>query len=270
MKREHEIPYDKKVDCLNETIDLCQKYLFAPEGEQVLSYLRETRKLSDKTIACFKLGAFPRYPDIVATRAGSFSAWKCGIVGFNSDGTLVSKFSTHQVIIPIYNQYQDPVALMGRSMFSSEKLKELRLPKYINSSYKKSNNLYGLNLAKDVIRERNEVILVEGNFDVITAFQHGLKNVVCTSKASVSKMQLSLAARYSKNIRILFDNDNAGQEGTKRALDQYKQISGIELNTINLPNHVKDIDELFLKGMGSVLGSYRQMTLRRQRNKDEL
>jgi DNA primase len=246
-----DISYQKKVDSLHEIIDLCHSHLFAPASKQVLSYLRNERGLSNETIRTFKLGAFPRYADVVATSVGSYTAWKCKVIGFDSNqgGAIVSPFSTHKVLIPIYDHHNDPVAIMGRSMMTKSELDKLGLPKYINTSYRKSGNLYGLNLAKDVIRKRDEVYLVEGNFDVITAHQNGFKNVVATSKASVSKMQLVLASRYAKHIKILFDNDQAGQEGAQRSLNHFQHISGVELSEVFLPQSVKDIDELFLKGM---------------------
>lgn len=243
-----ELSHSAQAEALSKFIDFCHEHLFDPHSEQVLSYLMNERKLSLETIKQFKLGAFPRYADVIATNLGSFTAWKCGLTRFNSDGAVVSKFSTHKVIIPIHDQRNTSIAIMGRSMLSPEQLKELGLPKYTNTPYKKSKSLFGLNLGRDVIRRKDEVLIVEGNFDVITAHQYGLKNVVAISNANLSKYQMILASRYAKNITLVLDTDNAGKEGTDRAMKLYGQINDINLGSINLPDSVKDIDDFLQTG----------------------
>lgn len=246
MKKE--IPYEDQVQVFKKVVDFCHMHLFDPNSKQVHSYLKDKRGLSDKIIQKFKLGAFPRYADVIANNVGAFSAWQCGLVGFNSDGATISKFNTHNVIIPIYDQCNNPIAIMGRTLLS-KKEQELRgLPKYINSPFRKSKSLFGLNFSKDVIRNKNEIILVEGNFDVITAHQNGLENVAAISSAALSKYQVALAARYAENIALMLDNDKAGKAGTERAFKLYKDYEGINLNKVPLPNDVKDIDDFFASG----------------------
>lgn len=245
---DRKIPYSERASALSKFIDFCHMHLFDPNSEQVLTYLTKERGLSLKTIEKFKLGAFPRYADVIATNLGAFTSWQCGLTRFNSDGALVSKFSTHKVIIPIYDHHDFPVAIMGRAMMSAKELEARGLPKYTNTPYRKSKSLFGLNLGKDVIREKGEIILVEGNFDVITAHQYGLENAVAISNANLSKYQLVLAARYARNLTLMLDNDNAGKEGVDRAIRLFGEIEDINLKAVSLPEEVKDIDDFLKNG----------------------
>lgn len=243
-----EISEEIKIESLTKIVNLCHANLFTDNGEQVLHYLTKERGLSEETIRTFQLGAFPRYADVAANAAGAYTAWKCGVTRFNKDGAIVSKFSTHKIIIPVRNSDGDVIAIMGRSMLSKAHLDQLGLPKYTNSYYKKTNNLFGLSLAKEEIRKTGEVFLVEGNLDVIAAWQHGMHNVVATSSANLSRTQVVLASRYAKQINVLFDADEAGQLGTSRALDKYGNLEGVSIHAASLPEGPKDLDEYFTHG----------------------
>lgn len=243
-----EISNDIKIESLTKIVNLCHANLFTDNGKQVLHYLQHDRGLTEETIRTFKLGAFPRYADVAANAAGAYTAWKCGVIGFNADGAIVSKFSTHKIIIPVHNSDGEVIAIMGRSMLSGAQLKELELPKYINSYYKKRSNLFGLGLSKKYIRDTEEVYLVEGNLDVITAWQHNMRNVVACSSANLSRTQLLLASRYAKKINILFDDDEAGRLGMERALKKYSQLEKVQINVARLPKGPKDLDEYFVQG----------------------
>ena len=243
MKKE--ITYVERVKVFEKVVDFCHTHLFDPSQGRVLSYLRDERSLSLQTIKKFKLGLFPRFPDVIANMVGGFDAWKCGLIGFNPEGEMLSRFLTHDVIIPIFDQRNNPIAIMGRTLLSNDEQKERGLPKYTNSPFKKSRSLFGLNLAKDEIRKKDEVVLVEGNFDVITSFQNGMKNVVGVSSTSLSKQQVSLVSRYTQNLSILLDNDTAGRDGTSRALKLYKDYKDVALKVLKLPSGMKDLDDYF-------------------------
>jgi len=250
--KQKEISEAIKIESLTKIINLCHANLFTNNGEQVLHYLKHDRGLTEETIRTFKLGAFPRYADVAVNAAGAYTAWKCGVSGFNEDGAIVSKFSTHKIIIPICNNDGDVIAIMGRSMLSKEELEERGLPKYTNSYYKKTSNLFGLSLSKDEVREKDEVYLVEGNLDVITAWQYGMKNVVAVSSANLSKMQLILASRYANQVNLLFDADEAGEAGAARAMERYGKSTKVNLSIAKLPPGPKDIDEYFTNGYSEV------------------
>jgi len=94
--------------------------------------------------------------------------------------------------------------------------------KYVNTPetevYHKSKILYGINKAKGEIRQAGAVLLVEGNMDVIAAHQAGLKNTVAVSGTALTQEHLNIIKRYTDNIKMCFDMDNAGELATKKSI----------------------------------------------------
>jgi DNA primase len=110
------------------------------------------------------------------------------------------------------------VAFAGRLIKKND-----NAPKYLNSPeteiYNKSQTLYGLHLAKQAIAKEDVCLLVEGYMDVISLMQHGIKNVVASSGTSLTVEQVRLIKRYTQNIVILYDGDNAGVKAAQRGLE---------------------------------------------------
>ena len=111
----------------------------------------------------------------------------------------ISFFENHPLIIPYYDVYGELIALVGRTMLSSDKQKELKISKYKNTIFKKGNHLFGLNWAKEEIIKQNKVYLVEGQIDIFSAFAKGIKNVVAVGSSSLAEQQLMLLL-----IQIIF------------------------------------------------------------------
>jgi DNA primase len=124
--------------------------------------------------------------------------------------------------------------------------------KYLNTPFAKGCHLFGLFEAKAHILQDNFAVVVEGQFDVIKAWEKGICNVVATGSSSLTAYQLSLLARYTDRIVLLFDNDDAGDQG--RHVAQVK-LGGI-LNNLKLmtnrylPDGYKDLFD-FLEGGNS-------------------
>jgi DNA primase len=93
--------------------------------------------------------------------------------------------------------------------------------KYVNTPetevYHKSKILYGIDKAKSKIRQEDYVLLVEGNMDVIASHQAGVENVVAVSGTALTSTQLDILKRYTKNLKMLFDMDEAGEAATKKS-----------------------------------------------------
>jgi len=144
----------------------------------------------------------------------------------------------NRVIFPILNHQGSVVGFGGRIMGEGE-------PKYLNSpdtpAYNKSFVLYGLNRAKKAIKEKDLAIFVEGYMDVIACHQAGSENVVATSGTALTPSQLKLIKRYTRNIAFAFDQDAAGMEATKRAIE-LAQEADLNLKIIMIPGS-KDPDE---------------------------
>jgi DNA primase len=120
------------------------------------------------------------------------------------------------------------------------------LPKYVNSPdtpiFDKSSSLYGINLAKDAIRQQALAVIVEGYLDVITAHQNGFSNVIASMGTSVTEKQVSILKKLSKNMALALDADAAGEEATLRAVG-YENTLDAEVKVIIMPKG-KDPDDV--------------------------
>jgi len=150
-----------------------------------------------------------------------------------------------RVVFPILNS-KGKVAGFGGRLIHQEGQQG---PKYLNSPdseiFQKSKLLYGLYQAKKYIREQDEVILVEGFFDVLSLVAAGVNNVVATCGTQLSVDHLKILSRFGKKVTIIFDGDKAGQDATLKAM-RLGLKSGLVLNGVALPNGL-DPDELLSK-----------------------
>ncbi len=132
--------------------------------------------------------------------------------------------------------------------------------KYINTPegivYHKSKVLYGLSLAKNEIKQKNYVLLVEGNLDVIASSQAGLGNVVAVSGTALTPDQVIMLKRYSENIAMLFDMDNAGQLAASKSADLCLQ-KGINVKIVSLTDG-KDAADVAQKNPQLLLDAVRK------------
>jgi DNA primase len=138
-----------------------------------------------------------------------------------------------RVMFPIKNISGKVVGFGGRQLKKSEKS-----PKYINSPetavYNKSNILYGLDLAKNSIRQQNTCLMVEGYMDVVSLYQSGIHNVVASSGTSLTHGQIRQVKRFGENITILYDGDAAGINATIRAIDLILE-EGLNVKAVTFP-----------------------------------
>jgi DNA primase len=152
-----------------------------------------------------------------------------------------SYFEHHPLVMPYKNVYGKIIALVGRSLLDDEERKILHIDKYKNTRFTKGNHLFGLYEAMDSIMKFDFVYIVEGQFDVIKAFEKGLTNIVAIGNSSMSAYQFALICRYTKNILLLLDNDVAGEKGRERIMKKFKEYANI--NNVYLPKGYKDIDD---------------------------
>ena len=136
-----------------------------------------------------------------------------------------------RVLFPIFDLHQRVVGFGGRLIREGE-------PKYLNSpessAYHKGEILYGLQVAKGYIPEKDCVIIAEGYFDLLTLHQFGLKHSVATLGTALTAHHIHILKRYTKNLIIVFDADQAGIQANLRALPLFleEEVSG---KTIILP-----------------------------------
>ena len=213
--------------------DILQK----PEGAAVQAYLNR-RQIRRGIAVRFGMGAAPEGWDRLmrAMTAKGYSKQeliKAGLIVQNKNGGLYDKFR-NRLILPVVDVRGDVVGFGSRVIDKSE-------PKYMNTSetlvYSKRRVLYGLNLAKKT--KRPNIILCEGNLDVVTLHQAGFDNAVASMGTALTVEQTRLLSRYTKELILCYDNDNAGQLATQRALEILKN-SEFTVRVLQLPRRLVD------------------------------
>lgn len=229
-----------------ETARFYHAYLMSPEGKWALDYLTG-RGLSVATIKHFGLGAAPDgWDNLIKYLKGlGYSIAdmiQANVVGKSQRGTYYDRFRK-RVMFPIINIRGKVIGFSGRAMPGEDKAGG----KYVNTSdtpvYKKSENLFAMNYAKNHCDER--VILVEGNMDVISLHQAGFENAVAALGTSFTDEQAKLLSRYTKEIVLIMDSDAAGQKAVRRA-SEILQNTGLDIRVVVLPDG-KDPDEYIKK-----------------------
>jgi len=206
---------------LNKSKDFYKDNLNSDEGKSIaLSYL-EHRNVSRDMIEKFEIGySLDQWNSLLdylsKNQFNEDHIQKAGLILEKNDKKY-DRFR-NRLIFPIHN-ISGKVIAFGARIISEKK----NQPKYVNSPetplYVKSNVLYGLYQAKNIIRKSDNCILVEGYTDVISLFQIGIENVVSSSGTSLTINQIKLISRYTKNITILFDGDKAGINASLRGMD---------------------------------------------------
>ncbi len=237
---------DRIYDINRETARFYHEYLMSGEGKWALDYLIG-RGLSVNTIKHFGLGAAPDSWDALLKhlkeKGYSFSDMiSANVIGKSQKGSYYDRFRK-RVMFPIIDIRGKVIAFSGRAMPGEDKAGG----KYVNTSdtpiYKKSENLFGMNFAKNCCDER--IILVEGNMDVVSLHQAGFQNTVATLGTSFTPQQANIISRYTKEIVLTLDADAAGQKAVKRAGEILKN-TGLNVRVVVVPDG-KDPDEYIKK-----------------------
>ncbi|KAA9037704.1 DNA primase [Ginsengibacter hankyongi] len=201
-----------------------------------LSYLKE-RGFREEIIKKFELGYNPEARDTfakVATNAqfNESLLQKSGLVVARENG-LQDNYRG-RIIFPIHNQTGKIAGFGARLIRNNDKA-----PKYINTPeneiYVKSKILYGSYFARQAIDKADECLLVEGYTDVLALHQAGIENAVASGGTSLTPDQLRLIKKYTQNLTILYDGDNAGIKAALRGLDLALE-EGLNVQLVLLPN----------------------------------
>ena len=220
--------------------------LNSPEGKKGLDYLHG-RQLSDKTIRSFGLGFAPdswsALTDYLVKKGfRPTELIQANLSMTNRNGGLIDRFR-NRVMFPIIDVRGNVIAFGGRIM-TDEK------PKYLNTSdtvaFKKSNNIFALNRAKN--SKSDKLILCEGYMDVIALHQAGFDFAIATLGTALTQEQAVIIKRYTKTVVICYDADEAGQKATARAIGILRN-AGLEIKVLTVPDG-KDPDE-YIKRHGA-------------------
>ncbi|MBI4217802.1 MAG: DNA primase [Elusimicrobia bacterium] len=196
------------------------------------------RKIHPAAEEEFQLGCAPDSWESLAHFLASkkvplVQAETAGLIRKRQDGSHYD-FFRDRLMFPIIDAEGRIAAFSGRRL--DDKKEEA---KYVNSPesvvYKKGQCVYGLFQAKKAIREKNEVVLVEGNIDLVRLWQSGLKNVAAPLGTALTQAQIKLLARYAEKFVLLFDGDSAGLRAFEKALLLMLGL-GFHPRVVRLPN----------------------------------
>ncbi len=189
-------------------------------NEKVLNYLN-SRGITNNTIVKFGLGYAlddweGLYLYLLNKNYSRDDISKSGLVIAKKakDDDYYDRFR-NRLIFPVFNLTNKIIGFGGRVL-------DREMPKYINSPetiiFSKGNNLYGLNTAKNNIKD-GQIIIAEGYMDVISLYEYGLKNVVASLGTALTREQGKLLSRYGEEIILAYDGDNAGREAALKAME---------------------------------------------------
>lgn len=226
-----------------EALELACKYfqVCLAKNKAVCEYVFYQRKLNRSTIVDFRVGYAPNSKNslIEFLKKRGYSLEEMREAGLTNrfDGDL---FKSRMMIPFLDANSGEVIGFTGRIIGKGE-------PKYLNTPetklFNKGRFIFGLSQAKEAIRKSNFVVIVEGNMDVISSHQAGVKEAVATSGTAMTENHLKILARLTSDIRLAYDGDAAGMKATERAIMLAAKV-GISLSVISGYGQAKDPDEL--------------------------
>lgn len=228
-----------------EALKLAAKYYQAclVRNKPVCEYVFYKRNLNRSTVQEFKIGYAPSSGKslIAVLKKRGFTDGELEAAG------LLNRFKTDlfrdRVTIPFFDNTGNIIGFTARIVGQGE-------PKYLNTPetllFNKSRFIFGLYQAKESIRRSGFVVIVEGNMDVISSHQAGVKEAVATSGTAMTEQHLTILSKLTTDIRLAYDSDAAGIKATERAIMLAGNL-GIDLTVISDYHGAKDPDELIQK-----------------------
>ncbi len=247
----------KLMDILKISADFFHLSLLkSQEGQIARDYINK-RELKPEIVEDFKIGYAPDSWDkllnfLLKKGYKENDILLSGLVVKNDKGQLYDRFRL-RLMFPILDQHGAVVGFTGRIL---DEKKQDQGGKYVNTPqtliYNKSLVIYGLDKAKNEIKKKDLVVIVEGNMDVVASHQAGVTNVVASSGTALTQEQLKLVKRYTNNIALSFDADLAGQTAAERGIDTALAL-GFNIRVIQLPKEInkiaiKDPDDCIKQG----------------------
>jgi len=216
----------------------------SPIGQPARDYL-EKRGVTDKIIKTFQLGYAPSSWDSLTRFLLSKKFTPLEMVGAGLGiqkqygGSVFDRFRG-RLMFPLKDHRDTPIGFSGRILVGSD-----QEAKYVNTPettlYHKRSMLFGLNITKDIVKKENKIILVEGEFDMITPYQHGIGPIAAIKGSALTTEHLLLIKRYTNRVHLALDADKAGEEAIRRAIEVAEPM-GFELGVIQIEGG-KDPDE---------------------------
>jgi len=236
----------KQIYEINELATQFYQYVLFKQkaGKKALTYLKKERKLTEETIKEFRIGYAPDswdtlYKYLLSKKIKLEDMANAGVIVKRAEGGgYIDKFRG-RIVFPLIGVEEKVIGFTGRTLFARD-------PKYLNTGdspvFHKSFFLYGLNKNRVALKKEG-AIFVEGQMDLISAFQTGIYNVICVSGTALTDSQLVILSRYTQDITFCFDSDFAGVEASYRAIEMAEKRN-FNVKVVVLPEPYKDIDEL--------------------------
>ncbi len=217
-----------------------------PVGKKALDYLVKDRGLLLSTIKEFQLGFSPEnsYPlkkYLVDKKKFTPNEIEKAGIGVVRGQNIYDRFNG-RVIFPLFDHRGNPIGFSGRILPWDKR----ETGKYINSPetplYHKSNVLFGLNLTRSYIKKKKTAIVVEGELDLMSSWQAGIKNVVAIKGSSLTEEQVRLLSRFAEKFVLALDSDMAGDAAARRGI-KIAADSGVEVKVAKISGGYKDPDD---------------------------
>lgn len=218
-----------------------QNALNSTSGTVARGYLIK-RNIADQAQKFFKLGfAMDKWDSLISylrLKGISLSLLeKAGLIIPKEGGGYYDRFR-NRITFPIFDAKSRILGFGARSIEGHRTGADNELAKYINSPqtpiYIKGRHVYGLNFAKEAIIKEDRVVIVEGYFDCIVPYQEGLHNIVASLGTALTSEQAKAIKRYTHNVVMVYDGDDAGQFATLRSLDIFLE-EDMQVRVVGLP-----------------------------------
>ena len=236
---------------LHEIYDLSLKFYMnninTKEAKAARSYLNE-RQIDDKIVKEFEIGLALKnsFSDMLKKKYSEDDILRTGL-SYKTDYGFNDLYHD-RIMFPLYDLNGSVVAYSGRK-YKPQDLENNDLPKYINTRetdiFKKGNLLYNYHRAKNVARQKNEIIVMEGFMDVIRAYSVGFQNVVATMGTAVTSVQANLIKKMAKEVILCFDGDEAGKKASLACGEELLKL-GVSPRVVRLEENL-DPDEYIIK-----------------------
>lgn len=211
-------------------------------NQHALEYVFKKRKLSKQVVQDFQIGYAPDNGSALTNFLLKRGFSKQEI----SDAGLANRYGGDmfrgRMMVPLMDPSGQVIGFTGRIIGDVP-----NAPKYLNTPqtlvYDKGRHIFALSQAKEAIRKAEYVVMVEGNLDVVSSHQAGVRQVVATAGTAMTEHHLRAMKRLTGDVRLAYDSDKAGVAATERAIGLASQV-GVELTVITLTDDAKDPDEL--------------------------
>lgn len=221
-RKEAESERDRMLRLMETAAAFFEEQYASPAGEAARAYV-EKRGISKEVAARFRVGYAPGKwsalsEHLAQKKFPASDMERLGLVGVNERGRY--DFFRDRVMLPVMDRQKRVIGFGGRLLDPEAKDR-----KYVNSPdsplFHKKEQLYGLHAALDAIRRGNHIVLVEGNFDVMSLHEAGIEDAVAPMGTALTAEQIAICGRMARTVTVVFDGDAAGQRAAHKVIPMF-------------------------------------------------